>query len=83
MHQRAHVTDALFVDAVGGGVRHHDGGQALGVLLALPAEVIQIDRAVTERGDHHDPHAGHDRGGCIGAVRTRGNETDITLVLAS
>ena len=46
--QRAHVADALLVDPVRGGVRDHDGRQALAVLLALATEVLEIHGPVLE-----------------------------------
>jgi hypothetical protein len=46
--QRAHVADAFLVHPVRRGVRHHDGRQALAVVLALTTQVLEIHGAVVE-----------------------------------
>ena len=53
------------------------------VLLALAAQVLQVDRAVIECPDHHDPHAGHDRRRRVGPVRARRDQADVALALAT
>ena len=57
----AQLGDALLVDAVGGRIRDHDGGQLVLVRRGLGPQVLQVHRPVVERSDHDHPHAGHDR----------------------
>ena len=71
--QREHLADALFVHPVCRRVRDHDGRQRLVVLLALVTEVLQIDRPVGQRADHHHADAGHD-GQRLRSCRVRSTE---------
>ena len=53
------------------------------VLLALGPQVLEVDRAVVEGRDHHDPHAGHHGGRRVRAVRARRDQAHVALGLAA
>src|SRR6478609_41444 len=61
VHERAHVADGLFVNAVGGRVGDHQRGEVVGVLLDLHFEIGEVDVASLVAGHDHDAKAGHDR----------------------
>ena len=77
VHDLAQLGDRVLVGPVRRRVGHHDGGQVVGVLLALRAQVVEVDGAVVGGLDHDDLHAGHHRGGGVGAVRGRRDQADV------
>ena len=82
VHGRAELADAVLVHAVRRRVGDHDRGEVVGVLLALGAQVVEVDAAVVAGLDHDDPHAGHHRGGGVGAVRRGRDQADVALLVA-
>ena len=75
----AQLGDGVLVDAVRRRVGHHDRRQAVGVGLALGAQVVEVDRAVVGGRHHDDPHAGHHRGRGVGAVGRGRDQADVAL----
>ena len=77
VHDPAQLGDGVLVGAVRRRVGHHDRGEVVAVRLALGAQVVEVDGAVV--GGLHDdhPHAGHHRGGGVGAVRGRRDQADV------
>ena len=82
VHDRAQVGDGVLERSVCGGIGDHDRGEVVAVRLAALPEVVQVDRPVGGRLDDHDPHPGHHRRRRVGAVRTRRDQADVTLVVA-
>ncbi len=74
MHDLADLAYVFLEHAMGGGIGDHDGGEIVGMLCRLGAQIIDVDIAARITGDHHDLHAGHAGGGRIGAVRRRRNQ---------
>ena len=64
----ADLVDAFLVDAVRGGVGHHERGQIARVLLRRRAQLIDTDVALRVRAGHHDLHPAHRRRRRVGAV---------------
>ena len=52
------------------------------VRLALRAQVVEVDRAVVGGLDDDDAHAGHHRGGGVGAVGRRRDQADVAAGVA-
>ncbi|CAH0038163.1 unnamed protein product [Clonostachys rhizophaga] len=80
----ADLLDLGLEDAKGAGVRDHDGGDVLGVLLALGLEVGDVEVArlgVALDGD--DLHADHGGAGGVGAVGGDGDEANVSVRLAA
>ena len=69
VHQPAQLGDVLLEDAVRRRVGHHDGREAVAVLLDLGPQVVQVDVAALVAGDDHDLEPGHHRGRGVRAVR--------------
>ena len=78
----ADLGDALLVHAVRGRVGDHDRGQLRRVLGRLRAQVVQVDRAVVVALDNDHLHAGHHRGGGVGAVRAGRDQADVAVLVA-
>ncbi len=79
----AQLADPVLEGAVGRRVGHHDRGEVVTVLVALGAQVLEVDRAVLGRLDHHHPHAGHHRGGGVGAVGRGRDQAHVAGALAA
>ncbi|VUC29849.1 unnamed protein product [Clonostachys rosea] len=80
----ADLLDLWLEDAKRAGVGDHDGGDVLGVLLALGLEVGDVEVArlgVALDGD--DLHADHGGAGRVGAVCGDGDEADVAVALAA
>ncbi|CAI6084484.1 unnamed protein product [Clonostachys chloroleuca] len=80
----ADLLDLGLEDAKGAGVGDHDGGDVLGVLLALGLEVGDVEVArlgVALDGD--DLHADHGGACGVGAVGGDGDEADVSVRLAA
>ena len=60
----ADLDDALFEDAVGGRVGHHECRQGVRMLLGLGFQVIDVDVPFVVAGDHHHLHPRHRRRRC-------------------
>ena len=80
--QARDLGDLGLEDAVRRGIGQHDRGQAIAVLGQRGLEILDVDGAVGSGGDHLHGQARAGRGGGIGAVGARGNEAQVTLVLA-
>ncbi len=83
VHRVAHAGDRLLEDAVGGRVRHHDGGQVRAVYVQLGGQVGGVDDAVGPGLHHHDAQARQRRARRVGAVRRSGDEADVTVGLTA
>ena len=83
VHDVADLDDPGLEHAVGRRVGDHEGGQPVAVLVGLGPEVAEVDVAPVVAGHDHDPHAGHDRGGGVGAVRRGGDQAHVALVVAA
>ena len=69
VHDLAQLGDGVLVGAVRRRVGHHDRGEVVGVLVALRAQVVEVDRRRRRRTSPRRPHPGHHRGRGVGAVR--------------
>ena len=81
MDRGADVRDGGLEDAVRRRVGDHQRGQICGVLVDLDSEVGHVDVALLVTCDDDNPHAGHDRTGGVGPVRTARDQADISLTV--
>mmetsp|Transcript_38161 Transcript_38161/g.107835 ORF Transcript_38161/g.107835 Transcript_38161/m.107835 type:complete len:471 (+) Transcript_38161:431-1843(+) len=82
MDDVADLIDALLVDAVGGGIGHHQGSQLVFVGLHLLLEVLHVDVALAIGAHCDDLHARHDGRGRVGAVGGDGDNAHIPVGVA-
>ncbi len=82
VHLGADVGDVLLEHTVRRGVRDHQHGELVTVLLDLGAEVGRVHLAVVGGLDDDDLHAGHHGAGGVGAVRGRRDQADGALLVA-
>ncbi len=78
----ADLADGALEDAACAGVGHHDRREAVGVLLCLCLEILEIDRPRLGALDRDDLHARHHPRGRVGPVRRFGDEADIAVCVA-
>ena len=80
MNDGADLANVFLEHAVGGRIGDHQGGSFVLVLFRLVPEVGDIDVAVFVASTHHDHvHAGHLRGGRVGAVGRLRDQADIAM----
>ena len=79
----ADLADLFFVDAVGGRVGDHYGGENVGIFRSFFAKVVDVDVTELVAAYAHNFHGGHLGGGGIGAVSGGGDEADIAMTFAA
>lgn len=65
-----------------GGIRDHDRGEALSVLLAVGAEVLEVDVALVVGLDDDYLHTGSNSGGGVGTMGGGRDKTNVSMPLA-
>ena len=83
MYNAGYFFYGFFIHAIGAGVGDHHRRQPLAVLLALGAQIGQVDVAQRVALHHHHLHADHAGAGRVGAVRRFGNQADVALRIAA
>ncbi|CAI8728808.1 putative metal-dependent RNase [Pseudomonas sp. IT-P218] len=79
----ADFADAFLEHAVGRRVGDHQRGEVFAVLDGLGAQVFDVDVAAGVAGGDDDTHAGHLRGGRVGAVGRGRDQADVAAVFAT
>ena len=79
----AHFANMLFVDAVGRGVRDHDGGNFVALLLQLRVQVIKIDGPVVARFHRNNFQPSQCRRCRVGAVGGLRDQADGALIVVA
>jgi len=59
MHDLAHFTDGLFIDAVSRRISHHDAGELIARLSRLFTQVVEVDVTLFIAGHNHHVHTRH------------------------
>ena len=83
MDDVANLDNRRLEDAMGRGVRDHEGGEALGVLFGKRLECGDIDVAIVIARHHHHLEPGEHGAGRIGAMGRSGDEADVALAFAA
>ncbi|MCY1517305.1 hypothetical protein D9M68_519800 [compost metagenome] len=82
VHDLADLTHVLLEHAMGRRIGDHAAREVFRVLLGFRTEIVHVDVAVFTHLDDDDLHAGHLRGGRVGAVRRGRDQADVAMAVA-